>query len=71
MYEIKAHWAGYVLRHHTQTSAAGVEEFLQAIEEEFNDGIVYHVHGIEMKVAVLCVDVLSAGKIIFQKDLKK
>ena len=68
MFEIKARWAGYVLRHCTQTSTAGIKEFLQIIEEEFNDGIIYHVHGIEMKVAVLCVDVLSAGKIIFQKE---
>ena len=70
MYEVKAYWAGYVLRHYTQASPAGIEELLQAIEEEFADGIIFNSHGVEMKIKVLCVDVLSAGKIILQKDFK-
>lgn len=71
MYTIKARWAGLVLREHSiESEAEEIEEFLSDLKNEFESGLIYNAYGTEMKINVLCVDVLHKGETIRQVDFK-
>lgn len=70
MYKIEGRWAGYVLREQQVSDSSGVEEAIRNIRESFVEGMTHYVYGTEMKIKVLCVDVLHEGAIIWQTDFK-
>ncbi len=70
MYEIKAHWAGYVLREQQAPDISGVEEVIKSLKETFAEGMSHYIYGMEVQIKTLCIDVLQEGELILQTDFK-
>jgi hypothetical protein len=66
-------WAGSPLSDYSSDSLESeeaVQDFLDDLEKKFDVGIIQSVHGVEMKLEVLCVNVYRDGKLHRLHDFK-
>lgn len=72
MIEITAWWAGHQLCHYTVHTKEDAYLVIDEISDDFYRGKIKLVScGVVFYPDVLCIDAMTGGKFLIQKDLKK